>query len=56
MSKPFLLDFDSTPRAVLEPDHERNETHYHFHAKLLFAFLTQEAIDDFLAQHLHLIN
>lgn len=53
MSKPFLLDFDSTPRAVLEPDHERNETHYHFHAKLLFAFLTQEAIDDFLNQHPH---
>lgn len=53
MSKPFLLDFDSTPGAVLEPDHERNETHYHFHAKLLFAFLTQEAIDDFLAQRPH---
>lgn len=53
MSKPFLLDFDSTPHAVLEPNHERNETHYHFHAKLLFAFLTQEAIDSFLTQHPH---
>lgn len=53
MSKPFLLDFDSTQHAVLEPNHERNETHYHFHEKLLFAFLTQEAIDGFLAQQPH---
>lgn len=53
MSKPFLLDFDSDQQAVIEPDHERDENHYQFQPKLLFAFLTQKAIDNFLVQYAH---
>ncbi|MDF7639099.1 nucleoside phosphorylase [Lactobacillus sp. ESL0791] len=49
MDKPFLLDFDASPNAVLEPDHE--ELHYHFPDKLLFAFITPEAIAAFLKKY-----
>ncbi|MDF7668187.1 nucleoside phosphorylase [Lactobacillus sp. ESL0703] len=53
MSKQFLMQFDSNPRAVLDPDHERTELNYHFPKKLLFAFITSEAIAEFLAKHEH---
>ncbi|WEV38086.1 nucleoside phosphorylase [Lactobacillus sp. ESL0680] len=51
MSKPFLTQFDPNPSAVLDPDHERAELDYHFPKKLLFAFITSEAIANFLSQY-----
>lgn len=53
MSKPFLMQFDPNPSAVLEPDHEQAELDYHFPKKLLFAFITSETIAEFLAGHEH---
>ncbi|MDF7672454.1 nucleoside phosphorylase [Lactobacillus sp. ESL0701] len=53
MSEPFLMQFDPSPSAVLDPDHERAELDYHFPKKLLFAFITSEAIAEFLAGHEH---
>lgn len=53
MTVPFLLDFDSNQKAVLEPDHDKVKNHYHFHPKLLFAFIDSEEIDKFLAKYPH---
>ncbi|WEV50451.1 nucleoside phosphorylase [Lactobacillus sp. ESL0731] len=53
MSEPFLMQFDANPHAVLDPDHERDKLNYHFPKKLLFAFITSEAIADFLSQYPH---
>lgn len=52
MSKqPFILDFDSNEHAVLEPNHDHEP--FHFHSRLLYAFVPKEEIDSFLDQHLH---
>lgn len=53
MSEPFLLNFDTSPKAVLEPEHEKEINHFHFQPKLLFAFLTTAAINKFLACYSH---
>ncbi|RMC48981.1 nucleoside phosphorylase [Lactobacillus sp. ESL0228] len=53
MQQPFLLDFDANRNAVLEPDHERSKVNYHFHRKLLFAFITKDAIKQFLIVYPH---
>lgn len=53
MQQPFLLDFDVNKNAVLEPDHERSKVNYHFHRKLLFAFITNDAIKQFLTAYPH---
>ena len=53
MKEPFLLEFDPEPRAVLEPDHEKEINHFPFQPKLLFAFLTPDVISDFLARCPH---
>lgn len=48
---PFLLDFDRDPHAVLEPNHE--QAPFKFHAKLLYAFVPKQDLDQFLSQHDH---
>lgn len=53
MDKLFLLDFDASQSAILEPDHEVAEQNYQFPAKLLFAFITNEAIAQFLNNYSH---
>ncbi|MBI0121621.1 nucleoside phosphorylase [Lactobacillus sp. M0398] len=53
MNEPFLLNFDSESRAVLEPDHEQEINNFHFQPKLLFAFLTPDVISSFLARYPH---
>ncbi len=49
--EPFILDFDKNTHAVLEPDHD--ECPFHFHDRLLYAFVPKEDIDAFLDKHLH---
>lgn len=49
--QPYILDFDDNPHAVLEPNHDNYP--FHFHAKLLYAFVPEEEINAFLDQHLH---
>lgn len=51
MSKEFLLEFDSNQHAVLNPDFEKLP--YHFHEKLLYAFVTDKNIQDFLKDYPH---
>ncbi|MDF7639098.1 nucleoside phosphorylase [Lactobacillus sp. ESL0791] len=53
MEKPFLLDFDANQHAVLDPGHKSAKLHYHFPKKLLFAFITTDAIQNFLRQYPH---
>lgn len=43
--QPFILDFDGNHHAVLEPDFE--DLPFHFHPKLLYAFVPKEEIDSF---------
>lgn len=45
--KPFLLQFDPEPTAVLTPTHE--ELSYHFAKKALMCFVTAAALEQFLA-------
>ena len=49
--QPFILDFDKNHHAVLEPDHD--QAPFHFHSRLLYAFVPKEEIDSFLNKHLH---
>ena len=49
--QPFILDFDGNHHAVLEPDFE--DLPFHFHPKLLYAFVPKEEIDSFLDRHPH---
>lgn len=49
MEQSFILDFDPNKHAVLEPDHE--QLPYNFPVKLLYAFVPQENIEDFLKHH-----
>lgn len=49
--QPFILDFDKNPHAVIEPNHD--EAPFHFHSRLLYAFVPKENIDSFLDKHLH---
>lgn len=49
--QPFILDFDKNPHAVLEPNHD--QAPFHFHSRLLYAFVPKENIDSFLDKHLH---
>ena len=49
--QPFILDFDNDQNAVLEPDFENLP--YHFHSRLLYAFVPKEKIDVFLDQYPH---
>ncbi|WP_281829053.1 MULTISPECIES: nucleoside phosphorylase [Lactobacillus] len=49
--KPFILDFDANQHAVLEPDHD--QLPYHFHSRLLYAFVPKENIDRFLDEVPH---
>ena len=50
MSK-FLLDYDKDQHAVLESTHEKLP--YHFHPKLLYAFVEKKDIDEFLKKYPH---
>lgn len=49
--EPFILDFDNDEQTVLEPDFENLP--YHFHSRLLYAFVPKEKIDAFLDQYPH---
>lgn len=49
----FILNFDSDPHAVLEPNFE--SLPFHFHSKLLYAFVPKEVIDNFLDHFPHKI-
>lgn len=49
--QPFILEFDKNKHAVIEPDH--NQEPFHFHSRLLYAFVPKEEIDLFLDKHLH---
>lgn len=49
--QPFILDFDENYHAVLEPDHDQEP--FHFHSRLLYAFVPKEEIDSFLDKYLH---
>lgn len=49
--QPFILDFDKNHHAVLEPDHDQEP--FHFHSRLLYAFMPKEEIDSFLDKYLH---
>ena len=51
MKEPFLVDFDSNSRAVLEPNHEQKD--YHFPRKLLYAFVPDDSIQKFLQKYQH---
>ena len=44
--QPFILDYDNDEQAVLEPGFENLP--YHFHSRLLYAFVPKEKIDTFL--------
>ena len=49
--QPFILDFDKNAHAVIEPDHDQES--FHFHSRLLYAFVPKEKIDVFLDQYPH---
>lgn len=49
--EPFILDFDKNSHAVLEPNHDQEP--FHFHPRLLYAFVPEKEINAFLDQHLH---
>ena len=49
--QPFILDFDQNKHAVIEPDHDQEP--FHFHSRLLYAFVPKEEIDSFLDKYLH---
>ena len=49
--QPVILDFDPNHHAVIEPDHDQEP--FHFHSRLLYAFVPKNEIDAFLDQHLH---
>ncbi|GAA3635460.1 nucleoside phosphorylase [Lactobacillus hamsteri] len=51
--EPFILDFDKNQHAVLEPNHD--QLPFHFHSRLLYAFVPKDNIDDFLTKHPHKI-
>ncbi|GFI20002.1 hypothetical protein [Lactobacillus johnsonii] len=46
-----ILQIDKDPKAVIEPDYEKQP--FKFHSKLLFAFVPKEDIDNFLEQVPH---
>ena len=49
--QPFILGFDQNKHAVLDPDHDQEP--FHFHSRLLYAFVPKEEIDSFLDKYLH---
>lgn len=49
--QPFILDFDENPHAVIEPNHDQEP--FHFHSRLLYAFVSEKEINAFLDKHLH---
>ena len=49
--KRCILQIDKDPKAVIEPDYEKQP--FKFHSKLLFAFVPKEDIDNFLEQVPH---
>lgn len=49
--QPFILNFDNNPHAVLEPSHDNCP--FHFHSKLLYAFVPEKEISAFLDRHFH---
>lgn len=51
LTESFFLNFDSDPRAVLEPNHE--QLPFHFHSRLIYAFVPETAINHFLNEHPH---
>lgn len=46
-------DFDNYQQAVIEPNHEKLP--FQFHPKLIYAFVPQDKIDEFLDHHEHKI-
>lgn len=42
-----ILQIDKDPKAVIEPDYEKQP--FKFHSKLLFAFVPKEDIDSFFS-------
>lgn len=51
--QPFILDYDKNHHAVIDPDHDQEP--FHFHSRLLYAFVPKEEINSFLGKHLHRI-
>nr|WP_241247470.1 nucleoside phosphorylase [Lactobacillus acetotolerans] len=51
MKEPFLVDFDSNSKAVLEPNHDQKD--YHFPKRLLYAFVPDDSIQKFLQKYQH---
>lgn len=51
MNDLYLLNFDNNQHSVLEPTHEKLP--YHFHSKLLYAFVPKSDIENFLKDHPH---
>lgn len=49
----MFLTFDDQPQAVIEPNHEKLP--FHFHPKLIYAFVPQEIIERFLEKVDHQI-
>ncbi len=49
--QPFILDFDKNKHAVLEPNHDQEP--FHFHPRLLYAFVPEKEINAFLDHHFH---
>lgn len=49
--QPFILDFDKNHHAVIDPDHDQEP--FHFHSRLLYAFVPKEEINSFLGKHFH---
>ncbi|MBL1072418.1 nucleoside phosphorylase [Lactobacillus kitasatonis] len=49
--QPFILDYDKNHHAVIDPDHDQEP--FHFHSRLLYAFVPKEEINSFLGKHLH---
>lgn len=49
--QPFIFDFDQNTHAVLEPDHDQEP--FHFHSRLLYAFVPEDEINKFLDQNFH---
>lgn len=49
----IFLNFDDHPQAVIEPNHEKLP--FHFHSKLIYAFVPLEIIEQFLEKVDHQI-
>ena len=49
--QPFILDYDKNHHAVIDPDHDQEP--FHFHSRLLYAFVPKEEINSFLGKYFH---